>query len=142
MDSPSTATCAICGTVCSVWENERLPEPAEPPDFDTRPGEPLRSTMARWIQVCPACGYAAEQISTSAAGVDAIVRSDSYQELRNDPGIPDWARGFVCYAFILDKVHQHADAGWSFLHAAWLCDDLNATEAAAWCRCRAIELWQ
>src|SRR3954452_19793591 len=108
MEFPSTATCAICGTVSPAWPPGQLPEPKGPPDFDTRPGDPLRSTIARWIQVCPECGYSAEDITRLAAGAEAIVRSPEYQALRTDPDAPEQARPFLCFAHLLDKLHQHA----------------------------------
>jgi hypothetical protein len=119
-----------------------LPEPAEPPDFDTRPGEPLRSTIPLWIQSCWRCGYAADDISAAPPGMAAIVDSEAYRQWLLDEAIPSKAREFLCYGFILEKHHQFADAGWSALHAAWVCDDDTADEAGFRCRARAVELWQ
>jgi hypothetical protein len=39
-------------------------------------------------------------------------------------------------------VREHADAGWSALHAAWVCDDTGHTEGACRCREQAIEYWK
>lgn len=98
--------------------------------------------MHQWIQSCPHCGYAAEDISSAAAEATDIVHGEEYQSLRTDSEIPPQARPFLCYAYLLCRLHQFADAGWSTLHAAWVCDDLGDDQAAALCRRRAIETWQ
>jgi hypothetical protein len=135
------STCAVCGSAVEVFSGS-LPEPAEPPDFDTRPGEPLRSTLLQWIQSCPSCGYAAEDVSTAAEGAAAIVHSEDYRAILIDPVMPDGARPFICYAWLLDRLRQPADAGWSCLHAAWACDDAGAEPAAVLCRSQAVEYWK
>jgi hypothetical protein len=48
----------------------------------------------------------------------------------------------VLYAHLLDRLRQPSDAGWSCLHAAWACDDVNAEAAARLCRTQAIEFWK
>jgi len=134
--------CGVCGAAGPGGRSDALPEPAEPPDFDTRPGEPLRSTLPRWVERCGACGYCADDISRAPAGADAVVASDEYRGYLEDESTPLKARKFLCFACILDRLHQHADAGWAALQAAWVCDDAGDDDAAARCRNRAIELWQ
>jgi hypothetical protein len=141
METPS-GICAVCGTQNPARSIGKLPEPAEPPDFDTRPGEPLRSTMDRWLQVCERCGYAAEDISKASSQAAAVVDTEEFQQLRIEEPVPSAARPFILYAHLLEKLHQSADAGWSYLHAAWNCDDASDEEAAALCRIRAIEMWK
>ncbi|MDZ4797190.1 MAG: hypothetical protein SGI92_03430 [Bryobacteraceae bacterium] len=134
-------TCALCGTAVVV-DASALPPPAEPPDFDTRPGEPLRPTLPLWVQQCPSCGFAADDLGRAAGGLEEIVRSAEYQELRSDDSVPAGARPFLCYSYLLDRLHQPSDAGWSCLHAAWACDDAASDAAAVACRLQAIELWK
>ncbi len=134
--------CAVCGKSNVIQSLSPLPESAEPPDFDTRPGEPLRSTLAQWVQQCTGCGYAADDIARASEDVAAVVQSAAYAAYLQDESIPPLARRFLCYALILEKLHQAADAGWSALHGAWACDDAGATDAASRCRARALELWQ
>ena len=73
MPSPSSAQthssadtplprCAVCGAG-SRQPAFRPNPPEQAPDLDLRPGEPVRSTMARWLQQCPTCGYAAPDIT-------------------------------------------------------------------------------
>lgn len=135
-------SCAVCGTPVSSTFEGPLPDSSEAPDFDTRPGEPLRGTLPRWVQSCEHCGYIADDISRASEDAADIVRSDSYRAYLHDESLPQAARRFLAYAFLLERSHQAADAGWSALHAAWACDDAGSDEGASRCRERAIELWQ
>lgn len=134
-------TCAVCGFVTPV-DSTPLPASTDPPDFDTRPGEPLRSTLLRWVQQCSNCGYAADDIGHSATGVEEIVRSSEFDDIRTGGAMPAVARPFLCYAYLLDRLRQPGDAGWSCLHAAWACDDSAADDSASVCRTHAIQLWR
>jgi hypothetical protein len=136
-----TSQCAVCG-----FENEVPAEPrvdaVEPPDFDTRPGEPLRSTINSWVSCCRNCTYCAADISVAHAKVLEILHSETYQRTYLDETMPPKAREFLCYAVILDKLREHSDAGWSALHAAWVCDDERDPYAGVRCREQAIEYWK
>lgn len=142
MSNIALAVCALCTAGNPVATSGSLPEPVEPPDFDTRPGEPLRGTIFQWVQNCKSCGYSAEDISKASEQAQIIVSSVAYQSLRDLASIPAAARPFLCYAHLLDKLHQSADSGWSCLHAAWICDDVPDPEAASECRLRAIDVWK
>jgi hypothetical protein len=116
--------------------------PTEPPDFDTRPGEPLRSTLGSWMQRCPVCGYCAEDIRSIHEHGEAVVRSSGYAAQLSDVTYPEKAREFLAHALILDALGQLADAGWTALHAAWICDDEPALEAATAARLRSLDYWK
>jgi hypothetical protein len=133
--------CGLCG-LSSGQLTAGSPAPKEPPDFDTRPGEPLRSTLAVWVQRCPHCGYCADNITSIHDHAVDFVRGDVYQQGLNDSAFPAKALEFLSYAAILGHVGQLADAGWSALHAAWACDDDGDEAAAIQCRERAVEYWQ
>ena len=133
--------CGLCG-LPSEQVTAGSPAPKNPPDFDTRPGEPLRSTLAEWVQRCPHCGYCADNIASIHDNAVHFVRGESYQQGLNDLNYPEKAREFLSYAAILAHVGQLADAGWSALHGAWACDDAGDAAAAIRCRARAIEYWQ
>lgn len=135
-------SCAVCGAESQVPSPIDVPDPVEPPDFDTRPGEPLRGTMHLWLQQCGVCGYSAEDISVATPGANEIVSSEMYRNILADGSAPSLARTFLAYSLLLERMHQPADAGWSSLHAAWVCDDTNYDETAVRCRVRALELWQ
>lgn len=124
--------CALCGAFSQQTEVGAV-EPAGPPDLDTRPAEPLRSTVAHWMQLCPYCGYASPDLSYAAEGAATLVKS---------PGYPTSAGPFLRHAWLLEQLGHFADAGWTALHAAWLADDLGDPQAAAECRHRALELWK
>ena len=142
MTGTDQVVCGICGATNRSNRNEVLPEPVDPPDFDTRPGEPLRSTIGRWVEMCDNCGYCADDIGRAAESAEAIVASADYRSHLADSSLPEKARQFLCFALLLDKLHQHADAGWAALQGAWVCDDLADEESATRCRNRAIQLWQ
>jgi hypothetical protein len=114
----------------------------EAPDLDTRPNGPLRSTVAFWMQRCPHCGYCAADISTIHESAVDLIATPGYQRQLLEPGIPEKAREFLCHAMILAHVGQPADAGWTCLHAAWLCDDADHTQSAIEARARAIDHWR
>jgi len=120
------------------WSSEQ----AGPPDFDTRPSEPERLLIGYWVCECPHCGYCAEDVTHIHEDVEAIVRSTEYREQLENSEVPDAARRFLCYAFILARLHHWADSGWSCLHAAWACDDARADSGASYCRALAIERWK
>jgi hypothetical protein len=136
-----TSRCAVCGA-----ENNVIPEShaesIEPPDFDTRPGEPLRSTISTWVQCCDRCGYCAADISVAHSKAHEVVGTDSYEAALENPDLPEKVRHFLAYACLLDKMREHADAGWSSLHGAWVCDDEGNFHASRYCREQAIEYWK
>jgi hypothetical protein len=138
------STCAACGAVSNqIVLPFSPPIPATaPPDFDTRPGEPVRSTLLEWVQYCPECGYAVDDISEIAEGVREIVSSAEYRQLVGDSSLPAQARPFLGYARILERLQAFPDAGWCAMHAAWVCDDRLEDAAAIRCRERAILLWR
>lgn len=134
-------TCAVCGRTSSQAMVGAAP-PVDAPDFDTRPGGLLRDTLPRWVAECPHCGYAAAMIAEADARAAAVVRDDGYQQRRKDETLPEGARRFAAHALLLERLELPADAGWTMLHAAWMCDDAGAPDAARHCRGEAIRLWK
>ncbi len=109
-----SCVCAVCGDVrlhTLVSSSNQL----GPPDFDTRPAEMLRGTLLFWVMECLSCGYAAPGIQAADARAIPIVRSVEYQHFRSNPGVREDARRFACYAFLLEKIEQFADAGWAWV---------------------------
>lgn len=130
---PNT-TCAVCGAQSEqAAASGAEVAPREPPDFDTRPGEPLRSTLAGWLQQCPECGYAAPELSYAPEGVAALVRTEQYARCEGP---------FLRHAFLLDQLGHHADAGWMALQGAWSCDDSGDGGMALGCRTVALQFWK
>ncbi|MEM3650434.1 MAG: hypothetical protein QW831_06905 [Candidatus Jordarchaeaceae archaeon] len=93
------------------------------PDLDTRPSESARSTLPYWIEFCRECGFCAPDISHAPEGAAEIVRSEAYQRQLHDPDFPALANRFLCLSLILEKIGVYVGAGWSSVHAAWVCDD-------------------
>jgi hypothetical protein len=134
--------CAVCGNETAQAVRTPAATSGGPPDFDTRPGEADRAAISSWIAECERCGYCADDVTMFRPGVDQIVHSQDYRECNREPSLPAVARRFLCYGFILEKLHQWADAGWTCLHAAWACDDAGGGEHAAACRAMAIDRWK
>ncbi|HYO82468.1 MAG TPA: hypothetical protein VES20_13785 [Bryobacteraceae bacterium] len=133
--------CAVCHVWNELPDTGPQPDHRAPSDFDTRPGGAERYSLSSWLQMCGSCGYAAESIAVASPEASGIVSSDDYQACRHEVEVPPAARPFFCYAKLLSRLHMHADAGWSALHAAWVCDDLQEDEAAGAMRRLALDHW-
>jgi hypothetical protein len=133
--------CAVCGGSARQFARASS-DHSSPPDFDTRPGETGAGTPDMWVAQCPHCGYCAEDISTAPPGTADLVRSPEYLEHLEDRSFPPVVRRFLCYAFLVEKSHYWADAGWIWIHAAWACDDAGDVEAAQRCRGLALDRWK
>ena len=123
--TPPTPVCAICGTRCRP--PFRAPAAEQAPDLDGRPGEPARSSLPRWVQLCPTCGAAAPDLAalpTDAA--EAVRRPDIQAE-------PD---RFLRWSMITTDPVAAAEA---VLQAAWLRED--AGQDGAMLRRRAAAQW-
>jgi hypothetical protein len=111
-------------------------------DLDTRPPERLRSTLPHWIQRCPQCGYCAPHVSRGPEGVHEIVETSAYQAQLSDRFYPPLANHFMAWALIQEKCDDLIGAGWACVHAAWACDDEDASIGANLTRLHAVELFK
>ena len=133
--------CGVCGQE-SRQPGFRPPVPEQAPDLDLRPGEPVRSTMARWLQTCPHCGYAAPDITEAhPAGAQAVAAAP-YRALIADTAHPVLARRFLAWAHVLEETGALHAAAEATLHAAWVADDLNRDDLARQWRREAVALWR
>lgn len=134
-----STTCAVCGEACRFT----IPEAAGSVgsrDLDTRPAEPLRSTIYAWVKRCPSCGYCAPDPGKAPDGAAEIVKLPRYRwqlDARKFPGI---ANSFLCWSIIQEDLGLFAPAAWASLHAAWVCDDEETDVPARICRKRAADL--
>ncbi len=114
------SACALCGSPAAA--PFRAPQPETAPDLDGRPGEPARSTLARWVQSCRVCGACAPDLAALPAG-----------------GVPDRAlrSRFQRWAALVAGTAMEAEA---LLQAAWEAED--AGRDAAPLRLRALAAWQ
>jgi hypothetical protein len=136
-----TLRCGVCG-IESRHPPFRPTMPEQPPDLDLRPGEPVRSTMARWLQQCPGCGYCAPDITRAHPAAAEAVRAAPFRALMADASIPPLGRRFLAWALVLEEtgaLHASAEAT---LQAAWVADDLDRAELARAWRLDSVALWR
>ncbi len=131
----------MCGATSEQWMMGSS-SVFEPPDFDTRPGRLIRDTLDYWVMRCPECGYCAPDIAEAVPEAAQIVRSDAYQNILRSEEYPEKAREFLCYSALLAGLGLLPDAGWSALHASWVCDDEGQDEAARRARQQALRHWE
>ena len=102
--------------------------PEQAPDLDLRPGEALRSTMDRWLQQCPHCGYAAPDIAKAHPGAVAAVQAAPFRALIQDESHPPLARRFLAWAHVLEETDAEQEARVvGALRRAGAWDDAAAT---------------
>lgn len=132
-------TCAVCGDPCRFT----IPEAAGSVgsrDLDTRPAEPLRSTIYAWVKRCPSCGYCAPDPGKAPEGVADVVKLPRYRWQLDSRRFPRLANTFLCWSIIQEGLGAPAQAAWASLHAAWICDDEGDDVPARICRIRAADL--
>jgi len=129
--------CGLCGH--AARPPFRAPQPEIAPDLDMRPGEPARSTLRDWVQLCPGCGAAAPDVSALPAGAAEVVRSDAYRLLGTE--VPEETLPFRRWALICERAGDTARQAEALLQAAWAADDAAAMTEAARLRARVAELW-
>ena len=120
--------CSVCGAACKP--PFRTPTAELAPDLDGRPGEPARSTLKRWIALCPTCGAAAPDLAALPPEAAEIVPRAVIQ------AEPD---RFLRWSLIAAALGDPVAAAESILQAAWLredngqdASDLRLRAAAAW----------
>jgi len=132
-------TCAVCGESCRFT----IPEAAGSVgsrDLDTRPAEPLRSTIYAWVKRCPSCGYCAPDPGQASKGAADVVKLPRYRWQLDSRKFPQIANTFLCWSIIQEDLGAPARAAWASLHAAWICDDEREDVPARVCRKRAADL--
>jgi hypothetical protein len=106
----------------------RAPQPEIAPDLDLRPGEPTRSTLPRWIQVCRRCRTAAPDLAALPAGA-----RDAGQAAEPDP-LLRWA----ALAANLGLIKEATEAR---LWAAWAAEDAGEDARARQLRTEVAAAW-
>jgi len=146
--NPSSASTAPRGAVCGVCGTESRQQPFRPgapeqaPDLDLRPGQPVRGTMARWLQQCPNCGYSAPDITQAHPAAAQAVGAANFRALLNDLSHPPLARRFLAWALVLEETGALHAAAEATLHAAWTADDLGKADLARSWRLESVALWR
>ena len=133
--------CGVCGRE-SRQPPFRIPPPEQAPDLDLRPGEPVRSTMQRWLQECPHCHYTAPAIARAHPGAAAAVSAAPFRALIQDASHPPLARRFLAWAHVLEETGALHAAAEATLQAAWVADDAGKPDLARAWRQDAVALWR
>ena len=123
--------CAVCKIV--VRPRFRPPQAEMAPDLDLRPGEPARSTLAQWVQVCPECGAAAPDLTDLPETACRIVRSDAWASCAGSADTLPFRR----WALLLAP----RDAADALLQAAWAADDAGEAAEAIQLRMDSAAMW-
>lgn len=134
--SEATA-CGVCGQPAGTAF--RAPAPEIAPDLDMRPGEPTRSTLRDWIQVCPHCGAAAHDLSTLSQTARGVVESEEYRLLSTQ--VLEETLPFRRWALICQRAGDTAQQAEALLQAAWVADDAAASSEAARLRTQVASIW-
>jgi hypothetical protein len=129
--------CGACGA--PVPRPFRMPQPEIAPDLDMRPGEPARSTLGDWIQICRTCGAAAPDLARLPPAAAAVTASPAYRALTSE-GIEE-TLPFRRWALISAETGDAANAAEALLQAAWAADDAAAMTEAAELRVRVADAW-
>ena len=133
--------CAVCGMKQTVQEMGSTSSFGAM-DLDTRPPPLRRSTMHLWVHECGECGFVAPELEKTVAGDARIVASADYRAELKCAGRMPLANRMVCRSLLEVAAGEFVTAGWRRLHAAWVCDDANATEEARTQRRAALELFE
>jgi hypothetical protein len=129
--------CGVCGAPARAAF--RAPPPDIAPDLDMRPGEPARSSLPDWLQICPRCGAAAPDLADLPAAAREVVESDAYRMLSTtalEETLP-----FRRWALICERTGDRAQQAEALLQAAWAADDAAAMSEAARLRAEVAALW-
>lgn len=134
-------TCAVCGAT-HQYRILTSTNTFGSPDLGLRPPQMKRGTMPLWVQECPDCGYAANDVSDFTRVPREYLQSEAY---RNYGGLrfqnPLAGRFYRQHLILLGDKRRKA-ASRAILHAAWACDDADDTENAVRCRDIAAELME
>jgi hypothetical protein len=132
---------ATMGGVCGAPARAafRAPAPDIAPDLDMRPGEPTRSSLPDWIQICSRCGAAAPAVSALPATARGVVEADEYRMLSTtalEETLP-----FRRWALICERTGNASQQAEALLQAAWAADDAAVMTEAASLRAQVADLW-
>jgi hypothetical protein len=133
----SDRVCGACGG--AVRAPFRAPQPEIAPDLDMRPGEPARSTLRDWVQICPTCGAAAPDLSALPGSARAVAESDEYRMLST--AVLEETLPFRRWALICERTADPAQQAEALLQAAWAADDAAAMTEPAKLRTEVAALW-
>ena len=133
----SEPVCGVCGAAARAAF--RAPQPEIAPDLDMRPGEPARSTLRDWMQICPSCGAVAPDLTVLPSMARAVVDSDEYKALSTS--VLEETLPFRRWALICERTGDRPQQAEALLQAAWAADDAAAMTEPARLRTEVAALW-
>ena len=137
MSGTAARRCGICGAPGRT--PFRAPAPEISPDLDMRPGEPARSTLPDWLQVCGSCGAVAPDLAALSAVAKTVVESPAYRSLSGEGA--EETLPFRRWAALCRAAGDTAAAAEAMLHAAWAADDAAEMLEASRLRQAVAQAW-
>jgi hypothetical protein len=98
--------------------------------------------MARWLQQCPHCGYAAPDLTRAHPAAAQTVAAANFRALLHEATHPSLARRFLAWALVLEETGALHAAAEATLQAAWVADDQGRADLARGWRREAVALWR
>ncbi|MCK9307323.1 MAG: hypothetical protein M0P17_07335, partial [Methanoculleus sp.] len=108
-------------------------------ELDGRPKELTEVLLSNHLEVCPHCGYIAEDIGEKTSITRDDLQSPDYSSLQNSE-IPLAPSLYLRAALIRVMENNPEKAIDSYISAAWCADDLVNRELAVSCRRKALSL--
>jgi hypothetical protein len=85
------------------------------------------------MERCPSCGYCSYNVAEFDNRLRPVIEGVAYRSQLADPRCPERASTFICAGMLAEAAGRHADAGWTYLSAAWVLDGEGKGELArAW----------
>ena len=111
-----------------------------PPDLDGRPSKEEELPPIEFlVQRCPNCGYCAGYLGESHPDAKTVIETAEYKEQLNNSDYPSLANSFLCKTMVDNATGNLVGRTWSFIRAAWACDDEKKDDQAVLCRRLAAE---
>jgi hypothetical protein len=108
-------------------------------DLEGRPKELSEYILRNQLEVCPHCGYIAEDLGESTSITKDFLQSPAYVSLQH-PDIPQSPSMYLRAALIRLAENNPKKAIACYLFAAWCADSLLKPELAVSCRRKALDL--
>jgi hypothetical protein len=133
--------CYVCGKNNRFPQSGPIMDVGTSRDLDGRPSGMGRSNIYMRVQRCVHCGYCSLEAADGHESYPEIVNSDAYKAMLNSKDQSETANAYLCCSLLLRYSQNWAEAGWSALHAAWICDDNKYGESALRCRKLALDFF-
>ncbi|MCM1506409.1 MAG: DUF2225 domain-containing protein [Ruminococcus flavefaciens] len=133
--------CSVCGTESSHTVITKV-QANGAQDMDLRPPEPHRSSMEYWVMECPECSYCNGTLETPLDSDRSYLESKEYKTLGGLETENPLVSKFVRKALVNIKNRNYAEAVYSYLYGAWVCDDAEDNETAKECRNEALSIME